>query len=42
VEKVQIAFDDLRTYSSVDVKETLHKLFLYFDNQWMKEIPLSL
>jgi hypothetical protein len=40
VDKVQIAFDNLRTNSSENVKETLHQLFLYFDNYWMQEIPL--
>ncbi|CAF3506908.1 unnamed protein product, partial [Rotaria sp. Silwood2] len=42
VDKVQTAFNDLRTNSSDNVKEKLHQLFVYFDNQWMKEIPLSL
>ncbi|CAF1345877.1 unnamed protein product [Rotaria sordida] len=41
VDKVQVAFDDLRTNSSDNVKETLHQLFVYFDNQWMEETPLS-
>ncbi|CAF4758868.1 unnamed protein product, partial [Rotaria sp. Silwood2] len=42
LDKVQLAFDDLRTKSSENAKQTLHQLFLYFENQWMKNIPLAL
>ncbi|CAF3085475.1 unnamed protein product [Rotaria sp. Silwood2] len=42
LDKVQLAFDDLRTKSSENTKQTLHQLFLYFENQWMKNIPLVL
>ncbi|CAF3084785.1 unnamed protein product [Rotaria sp. Silwood2] len=40
VYKVQVTFNELRTNSSDNVKEMLHQLFLYFNNQWMKEILL--
>ena len=42
LDKVQMAFDDLRTNSSENAKQMLHQLFLYFDNHWMKSIPLAL
>ena len=42
VDKVQIALDDLRTNSSENTKQMLHQLFWYFDNLWMKSIPLAL
>ncbi|CAF3931339.1 unnamed protein product [Rotaria sp. Silwood1] len=41
VDKVQVAFDDLCTNSSDNVKETLHQLFVYFENQWIEETPSS-
>ncbi|CAF0977410.1 unnamed protein product [Rotaria sordida] len=42
LDKVQITFDDLRTNSSENTRQMLHQLFLYFDNHWMKSIPLAL
>ena len=42
LDKVQLAFYDLRTNSSENIKQALHQLFLYFENQWMKNIPLIL
>jgi hypothetical protein len=42
LDKVQIAFDDLRTSTPENVMQTLHQLFVYFDNHWMKTVPLEL
>ena len=33
LDKVQLAFYDLRTNSSENIKQALHQLFLYFENQ---------
>lgn len=42
LDQVQVAFDDLRENSPENIKQTLHQLFLYFENQWMKNTPLAL
>ncbi|CAF3074723.1 unnamed protein product [Rotaria sp. Silwood2] len=42
LDKVQLAFDDLRTNLSQNTTQTLYQLLLYFDNQWMKNTLLAL
>ncbi|CAF1574712.1 unnamed protein product, partial [Didymodactylos carnosus] len=42
LDKVEWAFHDLRTKPPAAVNQTLHQLFLYFEKQWMTDVPLEI
>ncbi|CAF3615074.1 unnamed protein product [Rotaria sp. Silwood1] len=42
VDQVESSFYILRKTASATVKQELHQLFLYFDNQWITNVPLNI
>ncbi|CAF0964869.1 unnamed protein product [Didymodactylos carnosus] len=42
LDKIEWKFHDLCTKPPATVKQTLHQLFLYFEKQWMTDVPLEI
>ncbi|CAF1928809.1 unnamed protein product, partial [Rotaria magnacalcarata] len=42
IDQIETSFYNLRTKSSVAVKQELHQLFLYFDHQWITTVPMKM
>jgi hypothetical protein len=41
-DEVEAAYHNLRSSSSVFVKESLRQLFLYFETQWLTGLPIEI
>ncbi|CAF5024853.1 unnamed protein product [Rotaria magnacalcarata] len=42
IDQIETSFYNLRTKSSAAVKQELHQLFLYFDHQWIANVPMKM
>ncbi|CAF1941364.1 unnamed protein product [Rotaria magnacalcarata] len=42
IDQIETSFYNLRTKSSATVKQELHQLFLYFDHQWIMNVPMKM
>ena len=40
-EEVEISFQNLRSTCSSAARQTLRQLFLYFETQWMTNVPIE-
>ncbi|CAF3352292.1 unnamed protein product [Rotaria socialis] len=42
IDQIETSFYNLRTKSSAAVKQELHQLFLYFNHQWITNVPMKM